>query len=197
MVSEVGDDQIEELAVIAEVSVLTPDDSSSASVTDSSSNVSGGSIATQVQAVGSALQVDVGGGSESTISAAATTAPPPAASGTPQTVAPEQASAQFQQSDEASTSRTASLLGLPQNGQRPAPRSVEDIQNILSRVKREGLVPNPAVLQVRFTQQSSAAADVEARNVVSLVPKGFEQLDDISGENVMSIVPAQAFVQLW
>ena len=154
-------------------------------------------MGTQPQAVGSALQVEVGGGSESTISAAATTAPPPAASGTPQTVAPEQANAQFQQSDEVSTSRTAALLGLPQVGQRPAPRSVEDIQNILSRVKREGLVPNPAVLQVRFTQQASAAADVEARNVVSLVPKGFEQLDDISGENpyVDEGFSAQAFVQ--
>ena len=34
----------------------------------------------------------------------------------------------------------SSFAGLPQVGQRPAPRSVEDIQNILSRVKREGLV---------------------------------------------------------
>jgi len=197
LVSEFGEDQVDELVVIAEVSVLTPADSSSAPGSDSSSNVSGGSVATQVQAVGSSLQVDVGGGSESTISAATTAAPPPAASGTPQAVAPEQASAQFQQSDEASTSRTAALLGLPQNGQRPAPRSVEDIQNILSRVEREGLVPNPAVLQVRFTQQALAAADVEARNVVSLVPKGFEQLDYISGENpyVDEGFSAQAFVQ--
>ena len=192
-----NDDQLEELSVIAEVSVLAPNDSSSAAGSDSSSNVSGTSIATQSQAVGSALQVDVGGGDDSTVSAASTTPPPPAASGSPQTVAPEQAVAEFQQSDEEATSRTESLLGLPQNKQRSSPRSVEDVQNILSRVKREGLVPNPAVLQVRFTQQASVAADVDAQNAVSLVPKGFERLDGISGENlyVDEGFSAQSFVR--
>ena len=126
----------------------------------------------------------MGGGDGSTVSATATTAPPPAASGTPQTVAPEQAVAEFQKSDEKATSRTESLLGLPQNRRRTSPRSVEDVQNILGQVKRAGLVENPAVLQVRFTtQQASVAADLEAQNVVSLVPKGFERLDGISGTN--------------
>ena len=198
LVSEFGEEQVEELAVIAEVSVLTPSDSSSAPGSDSSSNVSGASVATQAQAVGSSLQVDVGGGDGSTVSAAATTSPPPAASGTPQTVAPEQAVAEFQKSDEKATSRTESLLGLPQNRRRSLPRSVEDVQNILGQVKRAGLVENPAVLQVRFTtKQASVAADLEAQNVVSLVPKGFEQLDGISGTNpyVDEGFSAQSFIQ--
>ena len=178
------DDQLNELAVIAEVSVLAPSDSSSTAGSSSSSDVQGGFAVTQSQVAGSALQVDVGGGDGSTVSATATTAPPPAASGTPQTVAPEQAVAEFQKSDEKATSRTESLLGLPQNRRRTSPRSVEDVQNILGQVKRAGLVENPAVLQVRFTtQQASVAADLEAQNVVSLVPKGFERLDGISGTN--------------
>ena len=151
------DDQLEELVVIAEVSVLTSNESSSAAGSDSSSSASGGSITTQSQAVGPVLQVDVGSGGDSAASVAGTTAPPPAASGSPQTVSPEQAVAEFQKSDESATSRTASLLGLPQDALRTSLRSVEDVQNILSRVKRDGLAPNPAVLQVRFTQQTSAS----------------------------------------
>ena len=183
--------------MIAEVSVLAPSDSSSTAGSSSSSDVPGGFAVMQSQAVGSALQVDVGGADSSAVSAAATAAPPPAASGSPQAVAPEQAVAEFQQTEEAATSRTASLLGIPKDALRPSPRSFEEVQDILSSVKKEGLVGPPAVLQISFSRQASLAADVDQQNVVSTVPQGYGQFDDINGSNpfVGEDFSAQAFVR--
>ena len=90
----------------------------------------------------------------------------------------------MQQSDEAAASRTATLLGLDQSDQTilPATPTVEDLQNVLSRVQRQGLVDNPAVLQVRFTSaDASGASDGDGPRNVSLVPQDFQQLDPPNG----------------
>ena len=78
-----------------------------------------------------------------------------------QSVVAEQASYQFQQSDQLATSRTVSLLGLNQGDQALGPGSptVEDLQSVLTGIQRKGLVSNPAILQVRFTSQVDGAPD--------------------------------------
>ena len=180
LASELGDDQAEELSVIAEASVLNEPSSSDGS--DSSPGVSGGTTLAQSQGGGASVQVDLGGGGEPTAIASATAAQPPVASGTPQTVAPEQASAELQRSDELATSRAENLLGLSPSEQSPGPANVEDLQASLAFAKAKG-VRNPGVLQVRFTDKDSTAADVEKPRIGSLVPQDFENLGEPADVN--------------
>ena len=102
--------------------------------------------------------------------------------GATQTIAPEQAVAQLQQSDQAATSRVAAGLGLdqlPQNAL-PSTPTVEALQGVLGRVDRQGLGTSPAVLQVRFTQLRLGASDAASRELSSLVP---QELDQVSGSD--------------
>ena len=100
--------------------------------------------------------------------------------GATQTIAPEQAVAQLQQSDQAATSRVAAGLGLdqlPQNAL-PSTPTVEALQGVLGRVDRQGLGTSPAVLQVRFTQLRLGASDAAFQEFSSLVPQELEQVSD-------------------
>ena len=172
------------LDAVADVPVLLPADQSSTiasssveSDSESSAADLAGPLTAQPQTGDSGLQVDFSGGTDSSASAGSLTAQTPVVAVNTQTVAPEQAAAQFQQSDQAATSRTAALLGLEQSNQTifPATPSVEDIQNVLSRVERQGLIASPAVLQVRFTQLARGASDAERKAPLSLVPQDLEQ----------------------
>ena len=194
LASELGDDQTEELSVIAEASVLNEPSSSDGS--DSSPGVSGGTTLAQSQGGGASVQVDLGGGGEPTAIASATAAQPPVASGTPQTVAPEQASAELQRSDELATSRAENLLGLSPSEQSPGPANVEDLQASLAFAKAKG-VRNPAVLQVRFTQSALGVTDVEGAGIAVRTSEDFQQLNASAAANpyLADDFAAQAFIR--
>ena len=158
LAAEFGDEEVEELSVIAEVAVLVPDDSSSSPGSDSSSAVSTGS--TPASGVSSSLTLEVGG--DSPVVASPTAPPPPAASGTPQTVPSEKASAQFQSSEEAASSRAASFFGIPESGKPKGPVTTEDVQAILRAAIAQG-IPNPGALHMRFTDDAPGSPTVIER----------------------------------
>ena len=176
---------------VAETPTISPANQSTTIPTSSVSSGSesstadlGGPTTVQLQNVDSGLQVELSSAADAqATTAAAVTAQAPSVAVNTQTVAPEQAAAQLQQSDEAAATRTATLLGLDQSDQTilPATPTVEDLQNVLSRVQRQGLVANPAVLQVRFTQRALGASDGDGPRNVSLVPQDFQQLDPPNG----------------
>ena len=179
-------DAVDETVAVLPANQTTTTTSSSP-VTDSNSSTSaaGASTTAQSQSVGSSFQVDLGSSSDSSATTASVTTQAPLVAVNTQTVAPEQAAAQLQQSDEAATTRTATLLGLDQNDQTilPSTPTVEDLQNVLSRVQREGLVANPAVLQVRFTQSALGVTDVEGAGIAVRTSEDFQQLNASAAAN--------------
>ena len=116
-----------------------------------------------------------------------------------QVLAPEQAAEQFQQTDEASTSRMADFLEIDKSEQMilPASPTVEDLKIILSRIQRDDLAPKPAVLQVRFTRLALSSVGVDRQEIVSLIPQGFGQLNSSADANlyVSEEFSAQAFTK--
>ena len=89
-----------------------------------------------------------------------------------QSVPADRASAQLNSSDQAATSRTASVLGLAQvdSDLLPVTPSVDDLQAVLEQVERQGLAASPAVLQVRFTAMpKSQQADLDGYLDLTLV----------------------------
>jgi len=152
-----SDDELRD--VVADVPVFLPAEQAATVDSDSETTVPGqaGLITAQPQSLDAGLQVDFGAGSDSatpvTAAPVQTTVMAPSA----QTMAPKQAVAQLQQSDQAAASRTASLLGLDQTLQSslPSTPTVEDLQGVLDQVERQGFGTSPAVLQVRFTSSPS------------------------------------------
>ena len=105
----------------------------------------------------------------------------------------------MQQSDEAATTRTATLLGLDQSDQTilPATPTVEDLQNVLSRVQREGLAANPAVLQVRFTQSALGVTDVEGAGIAVRTSEDLQQLNASAAANPYLADDFEAKAFMW
>ncbi|QNI56701.1 putative conserved secreted CHAT domain-containing protein [Synechococcus sp. BIOS-E4-1] len=147
---------------VADVPVFLPAEQRSTVDADSQTSVSGQAdlIAAQPQSLDAGLQVDLGIGSDSSTTATAVVPQTTVMAQSTQTMAPEQAVAQLQQSDQAAASRTASLLGLDQALQSalPSTPTVEDLQGVLDQVERQGFGTSPAVLQVRFTSTPSDSA---------------------------------------
>ncbi|WP_231857207.1 CHAT domain-containing protein [Synechococcus sp. MIT S9509] len=147
---------------VADVPVFLPAEQRSTVDADSQTSVSGQAdlIAAQPQSLDAGLQVDFGIGSDSSTTATAVVPQTTVMAQSTQTMAPEQAVAQLQQSDQAAASRTASLLGLDQALQSALPPTptVEDLQGVLDQVERQGFGTSPAVLQVRFTSTPSDSA---------------------------------------
>ena len=187
------------VAVLPANQTTTTTSSSPVADLNSSTSAAGGSTTAQSQSVGSSFQVDLGSSSDSSATTASVTTQAPLVAVNTQTVAPEQAAAQLQQSDEAATTRTATLLGLDQSDQTilPATPTVEDLQNVLSRVQREGLVANPAVLQVRFTQSALGVTDVEGAGIAVRMSEDLQQLNASAAANpyLADDFAAQAFIR--
>ncbi len=150
---------VELLNAVEDVPILQLTNQTTATASDSetSSAVSVTPLAAQRQSPENGLQVDLGGGSDASTDATAVTPQTTVMAESTQSIAPEQAVAQLQQSDQAATNRTAALLGLDQTLQSalPSTPTVEDLQGVLDQVERQGLGISPAVLQVRFTSTTS------------------------------------------
>ena len=151
--------QQELLNAVEDVPVVLPTNQTPPLASDSESSATGATspVAAQPQSLDAGLQVDLGSGSDASTDATAVSVQAPVVAGSTQAVAPEQAIAQLQQSDQAATSRTAALLGLDQVLQSalPSTPTVEDLQGVLDQVERQGFATSPAVLQVRFTSTAS------------------------------------------
>ena len=153
----------------------------------------------QLQTLDSGLQVDLRTTTDTAADVDSLSTQAPLVAVKTQTLAPERAATQFQQSDEAATSRMAAFLDTNQSDQLnlPATPTVKDLQTVLSRIQRKGLVAKPAVLQVRFTQRPLRMTNSNGPTSVILGAQDFEQLNSYAGVNpyLAEDFSAQAFMQ--